>query len=162
MRVHIGGVSIHGQSNQNADLTVDTVSRTGDVWTFTGPLVVQGFVPTTQGGEYFNGSSCLVGIKQPADFYGKDAKRDDLVVNTVDHRTWAFDGTEWVIIAEPPEDTRGTVTYLTDTEPVAPFDAANNWGFGPTAAVQPDPSVLEPEPDDVWIDYRHLRTGVFT
>ena len=59
------------------------------------------------------------------------------------------------------QDQRGTVTYLTDTVPAAPFDATNNYGFGLAATVEPDPATIEPEPGDIWIQHPNGHIGAF-
>jgi hypothetical protein len=72
----------------------------------------------------------------------------DVFINETDRTTWIHNGAKW----EPVVDgtSRGTVTYVGS----GPYNTANiaapRWGMA--ANTQPDPSTLEPEPGDVYID----------
>jgi hypothetical protein len=73
----------------------------------------------------------------------------DMVINTADHFTWVFDGAVWQEIVSLTT-TRGRVTYAG----AGPFDSAAVMAplYGMPANALPDPSVLEPEPNDAYID----------
>jgi hypothetical protein len=72
-----------------------------------------------------------------------------MVINTADHFTWVFDGAVWQEIVSLTT-TRGRVTYAG----AGPFDSAAVMAplYGMPANALPDPSVLEPEPNDAYID----------
>jgi hypothetical protein len=90
----------------------------------------------------------------------------DIYTNRPDGLMWihAVDPTNpalqvWEAIAPMA---RGTVTYMADTDPSAPFTLPNNWGFGGTAVVAPVPSVIEPMPNDVWFNHMTGNSGIFS
>ena len=76
------------------------------------------------------------------------AREGDSFYNTSDEALWLREGATWVPVAT---GSGGSQTFITDTEPTAPFTAANRWGFGTTSNVEPDPVANEPEPGDFWI-----------
>ena len=94
-------------------------------------------------------------------------KVGDIFVNRVDGMTWARvknpapggAAAIWEPLSSPEH---GTATYITDTDPTAPFTAANNYGFGPAATVEPDPATLSPRVNDFWINSTTRDIGIFT
>jgi hypothetical protein len=145
----------------------------GTTWVFDPPQSGEAHLVEDQRATYaWNGAAWVKVITTVPTFAFYDSAGDpppyiyppataDFLIDQFNDRLIAYNqGGAWFDLPQPTD--RGTVTYITDTDPVAPFTAANRYGFGATATVEPDPTVVVPAANDFWLNYTTRSVGIFT